>query len=113
MSFEDKIIFECVSKQFQRCVYCKQNVFDIDSFLLIDYLIVKTFDDRYEPKLDLNAIKSILNKCEFIYKVKVNNYIMNREEILLTYPINFYKNKSLIDLVFISNKEKIISKYYI
>ncbi len=32
LSFEDKIKFECVSKQFQRCVYCKQNVFDIDSF---------------------------------------------------------------------------------
>ncbi len=50
--------------------------------------MVKTFDDRYDPKLDLNAINCILNKCEFIYKVKVNEYIMNREEILLTIANN-------------------------
>jgi hypothetical protein len=30
-----------------------------------------------------------------------------------TYPINYDKNKSLIDLVFIFNKEKIISKYLV
>ncbi len=30
-----------------------------------------------------------------------------------TYPINYDRNKSLIDLVFMSNKEKIISKYLV
>ncbi len=93
LSFEDKIKFECVSKQFQRCVYCKQNVFDIDSIL--DHLIVKRFDNRYEPKLDLNAIKSILNKCEFIYKVNANKYIINREQILLTIANNCKRLKSI------------------
>jgi hypothetical protein len=108
LSFEDKIKFECVSKQFQRCVYCKQNVFDIDSFL--DHLIVKRFDDRYEPKLDINAIKSILNKCEFIYKVKANKFFMNREEILLTIANNC-KNLKSIEYDFRELKEEVLLEF--
>jgi hypothetical protein len=68
--------------------------------------MVKTFDDRYEPKLDLNAIKSILNKCEFIYKVKANNYTMNRKEILLTIANNCKHLKS-IEYDFREVKEKV------
>ncbi len=29
--FEDKIGFECIWKQFQRCVYIKQNAIEMDS----------------------------------------------------------------------------------
>jgi hypothetical protein len=72
--------------------------------------MVKTFDDRYEPKLDLNAIKSILNKCEFIYKVKANNYTMNRKEILLKIANNCKHLKS-IEYDFREVKEKVLLEF--
>jgi hypothetical protein len=108
LSFSDKIKLECVSKQFQRCVYRKVNVFDID--YLLDHLIIKRFDNRYEPKLDLSAIKSILNKCEFIYEVKANKYIKNREQVLLTIANNCKHLKS-IEYDFREVKEEVLLKF--
>ena len=34
LSFEDKIRFECVSKQWQNCIYIKQNTIEINRFLI-------------------------------------------------------------------------------
>ena len=67
--FEDKIRYECVSKQWQRCVFQKQFIFEIDFCL-----------DKSPNSLnklcfhfDKEVIVSVLKKCPNITKVKVSD----------------------------------------
>jgi hypothetical protein len=56
LSFEDKIRFECVSKQFQRCVFVKQFVIDLnDNKFLLN-----------ENQINEKAIEIVLKKCQNI-----------------------------------------------
>jgi hypothetical protein len=60
---------------------------------------------------NIDCLKESKNRTIFLDMFYQYGYEQIIEEP--TYPINYDENKSLIDLVFISNKEKIISKYLI
>jgi hypothetical protein len=70
LSFEDKIRFECVSKQFQRCVYNKQNAICI-GFSGKDSLNRLRINQSINIDI-FDAFEDILIKWEFINKININ-----------------------------------------
>ena len=85
LTFEDKIRLECVSKQWKRCVFQKQFIFEIDfysheSHNTLNKLIVK--DKNYH--LNEEALESVLKKCPNITKVKLS-YLNVKSEVMLMF----------------------------
>jgi hypothetical protein len=62
LSFKDKIRFECISKQFQRCLYIKQNNIEVNDF---------EYKDRDKNKLNKLLIKNYLKELLIIRHSKV------------------------------------------
>ncbi len=66
LSFEDKIKFECVSKQWQKLIFNKQFILDINVFgsykkqQFLDKLLIPKNDNKF----DLKAFESVLKKCK-------------------------------------------------
>ena len=84
LTFEDKIRLECVSKQWKRCVFQKQYIFEIDLYLInihnsLNKLIDK--DDNYH--LDEEALESVLKKCPNITKVKLSDLNVKSKVMLM------------------------------
>ena len=72
LTFEDKIRLECVSKQWQRCVYQKQYVIEIDFFRSYKRQnslngLFRRIDD--ERQSDEQRVVSVVKKCPNITKV--------------------------------------------
>jgi hypothetical protein len=109
LSFEDKIKFECVSKQFQRCVYNKHNILKIDFYCNYN-LLERSSVNKYEYKLNAMTFKNILNKFKFINKITIHVDITNSEEILLLIGNNCKHLKS-IDFNFNAVKEKVLVEF--
>jgi hypothetical protein len=88
LSFEDKIRFECVSKQFQRLVYNKQNVLLImnSSYDRNNLFKLMKKRDNYsnDKQLLINkiAFETVLKKCKFINQIIINCDFNNREVAL-------------------------------
>ena len=89
LSFEDKILFECVSHQFQRLLFNKQYVLEVIYWKtknsLNQFLNQKKGKRSVVKKIDLKAFESVLKKCKFINKIVFNiNGIKseNREKVL-------------------------------
>ncbi len=86
LSFEDKIRFECVSKQFQRCVYSKQYKLQIN----IDYKgnknsLIELYPyhrSSYDSKVNFKAFKSVLKKCKFINEIELYGDQLNYDPVL-------------------------------
>ena len=76
LSFEDKILFECVSHQFQRLLFNKQYVLQVfDSILrLKTQNSLNKLLNNSGTKINLNALESVLKKCQFINKIVINSY---------------------------------------
>ena len=71
LTFEDKIRLECVSKQWQRCVYQRQFVIDIYNESMTTKDTLKRLIKRTEcsePSLDRRALESVLKNCQNITK---------------------------------------------
>ena len=72
LTFDDKIRLECVSKQWQRCVYQRQYVIDIDVFNRYNNqnqlhgLFRRFYDERQS---DEQRLVSVVKKCPNITKV--------------------------------------------
>ena len=72
LTFEDKIRLECVSKQWQRCVYQRQYVIEIDVFRSgnnqnsLNELFRRIDDERQS---DEQKLVSVVKKCPNITKV--------------------------------------------
>ena len=71
LTFEDKIRLECVSKQWQRCVYQRQSVFEIDVFKRYNNEnsligLFRRIDD--ERQSDEQRVVSVVKKCPNITK---------------------------------------------
>ena len=72
LTFEDKIRLECVSKQWQRCVYQRQYVIEIDVFISgnnqnsLNELFRRIEDERQS---DEQRVVSVLEQCPNITKV--------------------------------------------
>ena len=73
MTFEDKIRLECVSKQWQRCVFNKQFGLDIvkGSKQTMDSLRIYRKVKRRLPIVYISCLKSILKKCPNIMRVNI------------------------------------------
>jgi hypothetical protein len=115
LSFEDKIKFECVSKQFQRCVYNKQFVLDINC----DYVdpnkrqnLLRNLinSKKNSMKINFKPLKNILMKCKFINKIIVNKHFTEKENILLIIANNCQHLKS-IDFDFSEIKEEVLVEF--
>ena len=95
LSFEDKIRFECVSKQFQKSIFNKQFIIEIDEYPnrkenTLNALMNKT------NKFNVKAFESVLKKSKFLNEVyiRVNNKKFN--EIILKLIIKYcYYLKSI------------------
>ena len=76
LSFEDKIQFECVSHQFQRCVFVSQYV--IEKYIISQLTLIN-------GNIRLKAFESVLKKCKFINKIVIRSERIgceNREQVL-------------------------------
>jgi hypothetical protein len=74
LSFEDKIRFECVSKQFQRYLYNKQNSLEIDEYYArrkykSNVLLINIAQNN---RFNYKAFGSVLKKCKFIININFN-----------------------------------------
>jgi hypothetical protein len=95
LSFEDKIRFECVSKQFQKSIFNKQFIIEIDEYPnrkenTLNALMNKT------NKFNVKAFESVLKKSKFVNEIyiRVNNKKLN--EIILKLIIKYcYYLKSI------------------
>ncbi len=76
LSIEDKIRFECVSKQFQNCVYIKQNAIEVDNCFLkrnnvLNKLLIRSKGNH--KSFNYKAFESVLKKRKFINEVIIIN----------------------------------------
>ena len=84
LTFEDKVRLECVSKQWKRCVFQRQFIFEIDfysheSHNTLNKLIVK--DENHH--LNEEALESVLKKCPNIKKVKLSYFNVKSKVMLM------------------------------
>jgi hypothetical protein len=105
LSFEDKIRFECVSKQFQRLIFNKQ--YCIEIIEINPYLAQNRNCDRKENTLNAlikkrnqfnyKAFESVLKKCKFINNIIINyrNDYLNTKEVLKSIVKNCTNLKSI------------------
>jgi hypothetical protein len=83
LSFEDKIKFECVSKQWQKLIFNKQFILDINVFgnhkkqHFLDKLLIPKNDNKF----DLKAFESVLKKCKFINNIIIRESIGSEQMI--------------------------------
>ena len=71
LSIEDKIIFDCISRQFRRTVYRKQYdlIIDFDNNI---FNRLKGTNELENRLIDLKAFELVLKKCEFINYIDMN-----------------------------------------
>ena len=70
LTFEDKVRLECVSKQWQRCVYQRQTVIEIRGSKPSTESLKNLFkrNEYFQPLLDRESLESVLKKCQNITK---------------------------------------------
>jgi hypothetical protein len=75
LSFEDKIRFECVSKQFQSCVFVKQNTIEVVEYPLNNKNTLSNLFNRISKNENFNykIFESVLKKCQFINEVIIES----------------------------------------
>ncbi len=69
LRFKDKIRFESVSSQWQRCIYSRQTGLSIKSSRNSD-TISELLGRSKSAIIDVNALESILKKCRYIKKIE-------------------------------------------
>ena len=80
VSFEDKILFECVSHQFQRLLFNKQYVLEVKTRViktqnkLNQFLIKNEAKGSVVKQIDLIAFERVLKKFKFINKIIIKSY---------------------------------------
>jgi hypothetical protein len=90
LSFEDKIKFECVSKQFQRLIFNKQNKLRLDFFGDSDpntlNQLINCDRSHCSGSIKSEAFESVVKKCKFIDNIVVKSNkkfsIPNAKQIL-------------------------------
>jgi hypothetical protein len=88
LSFEDKIRFECVSKQWQKVIYNKQYYVEIDEFMFKNKnTLNNSFNGRNE-NFNFEAFESALKKCEFINEVIADSNTVQVLKLIIKYCNN-------------------------
>ena len=88
--FSDKVMFECLSKQWQRLVFNKQ--FELDLNLYTDFKerkntlhrLLRKEDNRRDLKVDIKLLESLLKKCPNVRRVYLNVNEKGKELELIT-----------------------------
>jgi hypothetical protein len=119
LSFEDKIRFECVSKQWKTLIFNKQNAIQINDFLdlkenkrfvefkenesfnkriinrknILNKLIQKSVNKTNKYEINLIAFESILKKCKFITDININ---FDRD---FDYSLNEFNDDFVLQLI--------------
>ena len=93
--FEDKIRLECVSKQWQRCVYKKQYVIDIDVFNRYNnqnqlHGLFRRIDN--ERQSDEQRLVSVVKKCPNITEVRLRRVSRSGVFAIASSLLNAYIN---------------------
>ena len=84
LTFEDKIRLECVSKQWKRCVFQRQYIFEICFHKnKSNNSLNKLIDDENNYHLDEESLESVLKKCPNITKVKLSYWKVKSKVILM------------------------------
>jgi hypothetical protein len=114
LSFEDKIKFECVSKQFQRLIFNKQYSIDINykNPNLRKLLEYEEINYRTEGKVKIIAFEKLLKKCEFINEVKIHSYyVLSNSEDVLQLIVNNCKHLKSIEFDFGLVGDKVLTEF--
>jgi hypothetical protein len=118
LSFEDKIRFECVSKQFQRCVYIKKNNIEINEFEDKDKeknKFYKLFNKYGKNELHskLTTFESLIQKCKFINTIVIqfNSFNEGITEEVFKLIIKNCNNLKSIEFNFNTISEELIQEF--
>ena len=96
--FSDKVMFECLSKQWQRLVYNKQMEIDLNLYTDLKerkntlFRLIRNVDNRgnlissplFYYKVDIQLLESLLKKCQNIRRVHLNINQNGKELELIT-----------------------------
>ena len=84
LTFEDKIRFECVSKQWKRCVYPRQYGLEIlPSYEQTKDSLIRLYPEIWTSSLSVNiiAFESVLKKCpkikKFYFETRVDSSVLS------------------------------------
>jgi hypothetical protein len=115
LSFADKIRFECVSKQFQRLIFNKQYIIEINQIGVtnkntLNTLLIKEKNYSFNYK----AFESVLKKCKFINNIIIKlspfKELINTEEVFNLIIKNCNNLKS-IEFNFNKISDELIEKF--
>ncbi len=102
LSIEHKICFECVWKEFENCVYIKQNAIEFDDSLLkrdnvLNKLLIRLKGNH--KSFSYKAFESVLKKCKFINEVIIscsfNMNVFNTRKVMESIVKNCNNLKSI------------------
>ncbi len=99
LSFEDKIRFECVSKQFQRLIFNKQHIIDIQYFLLVN------------ESINIKVFESVLKKCKFINNIIGYEFQFKNEKQFIELIIKYCNDLKSIQFCFNAINDDLIEKF--
>jgi len=117
LSFEEKVLFECVSKQFQRCVYTKQKILEVidkkdkNPKNTLNKLLLKSQNISNDTRIDLKAFESVLKKCQFLNKIVINHELNEDADKLLQLIAENCNYLKFIDLDFNDMSEKTLIQF--
>jgi hypothetical protein len=112
LSFEDKIRFECVSKQWRKLIFNKQYIIKIYRYPIQKKNIFKAlWNERHE--FNVKAFESVLKKCKFVNDINFWNNDNNdiTYEIILKLIIKYCYYLKSITLCFGLINDKLIEKF--
>jgi hypothetical protein len=88
LSFDDKIRFECVSKQFERCVFVKQDTIVVEEYPSDKKNTLNNLFNLMRRNEDFKAFESVLKKCQFINKVIIDSNSVQVFKLIIKYCNN-------------------------
>jgi len=108
LSFEDKIRFECVSKQWKKLIFNKQFIIEVYQRSYGDqiYGLNQLLKGR---NLDMFAFESVLTKCQFINQITIG-FVKNTEQVLQSIT-NCSNNLKKISIYFRDISRHVIKQF--
>jgi hypothetical protein len=116
LSFEDKIRFECVSKQWQKLIFNKQFIIDFNPYSrsksnFLNKLVEKCPKNENESQIIISKFEKLLKKCKFIEEFSlINISIVNNEQVLKLIT-NYCKHLKKIRFDFENVSEKSLKQF--
>ena len=112
LSFEEKFRYECVSKQFKRCIYQKQNHLEFTNQL---YNKLKRTDLLSNKYIDLDLTESMLKKLPNVNNIFIKtfeNQLNTNFVQMIELIINNYNYLYSIDIYITEQNEELFNKFF-